>query len=779
MKDDGLLRFGGEFRDAGRETAFQAARLPETLRQCRLIFLISAVLNTFFLVSDWRFFGTPHFFVAVPARLMVVFASLVCLLLIRRAATFRQAEAVTLLWEGSVAVCVAFLVSSRSDLALFVVLLLPAIFYLVAPISFRWTLPFGVGTSVLMLAGYLGFGDLPPTFIGLVLILAMLNFALSLVVIHGNRLRRLEWLATQSERAAKEALGESRAMIERLFMATPIPLVVISMLEGRFLRVNDAALRYLGPRGATDLADIAVAEMFVDEDSRRALIRQLQSAEHVGEFEARIRAVSGEKRDTLITATSLVAAGDNAMVIAGIVDITERKAAEAHVRWQATHDALTKLPNRLLFQERLQQALAGLGEGAGTGLFLIDLDDFKSINDTLGHDAGDALLIEAAARLSRHAEPDDLVARLGGDEFVVLSPKALSPAAAQAKADLLLAALRAPVEHAGQAISSRASLGIALAPQHDGDPVELMKDADLALYHAKALGRNLAVVYEAEMRAAMNARVAICREIGEALAQDRILPFYQPQIVLATGAIDGFEALARWKHPQRGIVPAAAFQRALEDPEASQAIGEAILRKAIADLRGWLEAGIEVPRVWVNLAPGVFRDPHLPQKFLAQLAAAGIPAERFGVEVTETVLLTRNGGDAERALKALRERGVRVALDDFGTGYASLTHLRRLPVDLIKIDRSFVRHLAEDGEDAAIVRAIINLAADLKLDVIAEGVETREQQQFLLGHGCGFGQGYRYSRPVAASRVPWLMRQDGLLPAEPALSAGRGGIVAA
>lgn len=779
MQYDGLLRFGGEFRDAGREAAFQSARLPETLRQCRLIFAISIGLNALFLISDWRFYGTPQFFIAIPARLAIVFVSVVCSLLIRRVTTFRQAEAVTLLWEAVVAVGSAFILSSHSDLALFVVLLLPSIFYLVVPISFRWTLLFGGGTSLLMLAGYLGGGPLPATSFGFLLLLAMLNFALGLVVVHGNRLRRLEWFATQSERAAKEALGESRAMIERLFMATPIPLVVISMLEGRFIRVNDAALRYLGPRGATDLSNITVAEMFVDEDSRRALVRQLQSAEHVGEFETRIKAISGERRDTLITATSLSASGDNTMVVAGIVDITERKLAEAHVRWQATHDALTKLPNRLLFQERLQQALAGLGGGGAVSLFLIDLDDFKSVNDTLGHDAGDALLIEAAARLSRHVEPGDLVARLGGDEFVVLAEKALGPAAAQAKADLLLAALRAPVEHAGQAISSRASLGIALAPQHDRDPVELMKDADLALYRAKALGRNLAVIYEPEMRAAMNARVAVCREIGAALEQDRILPFYQPQIVLATGAVDGFEALARWKHPQRGIIPAASFQQALEDPETSQAIGEAILRKAIADLRGWLDAGVDVPRVWINLAPGIFRDPYLPQKFLAQLAAAGVPAEKLGVEVTETVLLTRNGGDAERALRALRESGVRVALDDFGTGYASLTHLRRLPVDLIKIDRSFVRHLAEGGEDAAIVRAIINLAADLKLDVIAEGVETAEQQQFLLSHGCGFGQGYRYSRPVAGSRVPWLMRQGSLLPVEPALGAEGGGIAAA
>lgn len=779
MQDDGLLRFGGEFRDSGREVAFQAARLPETLRQCRLIFLLSALLNALFLISDWRFYGTPHFFVAVPARLAVVFVSLVCMLLIRRAKSFKQAEAITLLWEGGVAIGIAFLVSSRSDLALFVVLLLPSIFFLVAPISFRWALSFGACTSVLMLAGYLGFGALPATFVGLVLILVMLNVALSLVVIHSNRLRRLEWMATQSERDAKEALGESRAMIERLFMATPIPLVVISMTEGRFMRVNDAALRYLGPRGATDLGEITVAEMFVDESSRRALVRQLQSTDHVGEFETTIRALSGEKRDTLITATSLPAAGDDAMIVAGIVDITDRKAAEAHVRWQATHDALTGLPNRLLFQERLQQSLARLGEGATVSLFLIDLDDFKSVNDTLGHDAGDALLIEAAARLTRHVEAGDLVARLGGDEFVVLSTRPLSPAAAQAKAELLLAALRAPVDHAGQAISARASLGIALAPQHHSQPGELMKDADLALYRAKALGRNMAVIYEADMRAAMNARVAICRELGEALAQDRILPFYQPQIVLANGAVDGFEALARWKHPYRGIVPAAAFRHGLEDPETSSAIGEAMMRQVIADLRDWREAGIEVPRIWVNLAPGVFRDPNLPRKFLAQLESAGVSPANIGVEVTETVLLTRNGGDAERALKALREHGVRVALDDFGTGYASLTHLRRLPVDLIKIDRSFVRHLAENGEDAAIVRAIINLAADMQLDVIAEGVETREQQDFLRSHGCGFAQGYRYARPVAASRVPWLLQQGGLLPNKPDGSAEQDGIAAA
>ncbi|WNJ89477.1 putative bifunctional diguanylate cyclase/phosphodiesterase [Bosea sp. 685] len=776
MSDSGL-RFGGEFRDAAQEAAFQAGRLPETLRQCRLIFLLSVVLNTLFLVSDWRFHGTSQFFIAVPARLAVVAASLVCAGLIRRAVSFRQAERVTILWEVSCAVAVALIVSSRSELALFVVLLLPSIFYLVAPTSFRTTVVLGIGCSILMLLGYLGPGPYPATTLGLVLLLVMLNFALGLVVVHANRLRRLEWTATQSERAAKEALGESRALVERMFMAVPIPLVVASLEDGRFLRTNDAALRYLGEPGATDLAGRTMAE-YVDRDDRRVFMSELEHEDRVNAFDATIRDGRGAIRDAVITAASLPM-GQNRAVVAGIVDITERKAAEARTRWQATHDALTGLPNRLLFQERLQQALARRSEGETISLLLVDLDDFKSVNDTLGHDAGDALLVEAARRLVREVGPADLVARLGGDEFVVLSRSLPGPEAAQIRANGLLDALRAPFEHGGRMVSTRASLGFALAPLHHADGGELLKDADLALYRAKALGRNMAVIYDASMREAMNARVAICAELTEAVSQGRILPFYQPQVDLVTGAVEGFEVLARWKHPARGIVPASAFRLGLDDPETSKLIGEAILNAAISDLRGWLEAGVAVPRIWINLAPSTFRDPQLPAKLLAQLAQAGIAPEHFGVEVTETVLLTRNGDEAERALRSLRANGVRVALDDFGTGYASLTHLKRFPVDVIKIDRSFVRHIGEDGEDAAIVRAVIGLAADLGLDVIAEGVEAVSQEAFLRRHGCGFVQGYRYSKPVAASRVPWLVNRPSLMPAEPSADAGRGSVAAA
>lgn len=762
MTREGLFRFGGEFREPAREAAFRDARFAETLRQCRLIFIISAVLNTLFLVSDWRFHGTPHFFLAVPARLAVIVASLVCFALVRRAGRFAQAQAVLIGWEVTTALMVALLVSSRSDLALFVVLMLPSIFYLVAPTTFRWTMTLGLGCSALMLAGYLGRGPWPTTLPGLVLVLIMLNFALGLVVVHGNRLRRLEWAATQAERQAKDDLRVSQTLIERIFMAVPIPLVVTSRDEGRFLRSNDAAKRYFGKR----FAEAQVSDILFDSDNRREIVRLLQEHGQIEGHEAEMRDASGAVRDVLITATTLPI-GDVPAVVAGLVDITDRKAAEARTRRQATHDALTGLPNRLLFQERLQQALERMGNGGTVGLFLIDLDDFKSINDTLGHDAGDELLFQAAARLKATAGPDDLVARLGGDEFVVLSCEALTIADALSKGAALLAALRQPCERAGQTITPRASLGIALAPEHDSDGGELMKDADLALYRAKANGRNMAVVYEPSMRAAMLRRVAICQGLAGALKEDRILPFYQPQVELATGRIASFEALARWRHPERGIIPAAAFQEGFHDAEIAAGISEAIVAAVLRDLRGWLDAGHEVGHVCVNLSASVFRDPALPERLLARLAEAGVPAERFGVEVTETVLLTRNADEAERTLRTLRRAGLRVALDDFGTGYAALTHLKRFPVDAIKIDRGFVDHVEQDGEDAAIVRALIRLAADLKLDIIAEGVETAGQEAFLRAHGCRFAQGYRYARPVAASRVPWLLGQPGLLPAEP------------
>lgn len=766
------LKFGGEFRDAAMERAFNIARFDETLRQCRLLFLLSAALNTLFLLSDWRFAGTPHFFVAVPARLCVVAFSLLCFVMVRRATSVGRALSATLLWEVTTAVAVAFLVSSRSDLALFVVLLLPSIFYLVAPTPFRFTLLMGVGASVLMLAGYLGRGPYPSTLLGLVLVLAMLNFALSLVVIHANRLRRLEWLATRSERTAREALEASQALLERVFMAVPIPLVVTALADGSYLRANEAAVRYLAPPGATGLAGHTIADSIGIEDRRRAFAA-LRDRGRIEALEVPLRDGQGRMRDAVITAAS-VPIGPSQGFVAGIVDITERNAAAAQMRWQATHDSLTGLPNRLMFQERLTEMLGRNAPGV-VALFLIDLDDFKAVNDTLGHDVGDQLLVAVGDRLSAVLQPGEVVARLGGDEFVVIAelPDGFDAAA---KAQQLLQAVRQPLLGVEIAGPMRASIGFALAPQHHDEAGELLKDADLALYRAKALGRNMAVVYEPAMREAMNARVEICSAICEAVAQGRILPFYQPQIDLRSGAIDGLEVLARWDHPDRGIVPAGSFLLALQDPETARQIGEAVLARVLADRCRWRDEGLAVPRLWLNLAPGVFRDPQFAEGLLDRFRSEGLSAEQFGVEVTENVLLTRKGDQAGPALHRLRAAGISVALDDFGTGYASLTHLRRFPVDVVKIDRSFVARIGEQGEDAAIVRAVVALTAELGLDVVAEGIEAVSQQEFLHAHGCRYGQGYLYAPAVAAGEVPGLLVRADL---RPAVDAGQGGVVPA
>jgi EAL domain-containing protein (putative c-di-GMP-specific phosphodiesterase class I) len=294
--------------------------------------------------------------------------------------------------------------------------------------------------------------------------------------------------------------------------------------------------------------------------------------------------------------------------------------------------------------------------------------------------------------------------------------------------------------------------------------MELMKDADLALYRAKAAGRNIAVTYDPSMRVAMAERVTISREIADALEEGRILPFYQPQISLSSGRVVGLEALARWKHPSRGIVPAAAFQRAFEDAEIARGIGDAVLAAAIADMRGWLAAGLEPPTVYVNLAPSAFRESDPAGRVLAAIERGGIAPSRIGVEVSETLLVARGARDVERALVILREAGVRVALDDFGTGLASLTRLERFPIDALKIDRGFVRDIESIGASAAIVRAVIGFAVDLDRAVIAEGVETPGQEAFLRQAGCDIVQGYRYARPVMASRVSWLLSQPSLLP---------------
>lgn len=746
-----LTLFGGEFSAPEREAAFQAERLPETLRHVRLLFLLSAILNTLFFLSDWRFYGTPHFYAAIPARVVVVLIALLCLWTIGHATNFRDAQKSMIAWEWINAGAVAVLVSSHSDLALFIVLMLPSIYYLVVPTDLRWSVASGIGCSILMLAGYMYPEHGSPTAIGLTLAMVTLNLALFLVLARSNRLQRTEWAATQAERRASQKLAESWTILETMFKTVPVPLVVVRM-DGTIVDLNDAATRYFGAHWRS-LGIQSIDEIYVNPSDRVAFLESLNKDGQVSDFETMIRLADGSVR-TVLLAGKVLDIGGVPHIMSAVVDITERKAAEER-SWRAvSHDALTDLPNRALFQSRFEQALAEAErQGTGVGLLLIDLDNFKIINETLGHDAGDALLKETAERLRRLIRKGDTVARLGGDEFVLVILDAEPLVRARALSEQILDDLKRPVRYGEEPISCHVSIGTAIFPAHDSKPAELMKDADLALYTAKARGRNRAVVYSPDMRLHVEHKATVARGIQEALQGGQIVPFYQPKVDLTTGRIVGFEALARWRHPQYGLLTPAAFSSAFEDPELSIAVGETIIRQVAADIRRWLAQGSDCGRVAVNLSSAQFNWIGLAKRFLEVLHTADVPNERLEVEITETVFLGRSSAHVAKALKQFHDSGVRIALDDFGTGYASLIHLKQFPVDDIKIDQSFVKGLETDSDNVAIVLAVIELGKSLGMDVIAEGVETAEQARFLRTKGCNQAQGNFYAAPMAAKDV--------------------------
>lgn len=445
-------------------------------------------------------------------------------------------------------------------------------------------------------------------------------------------------------------------------------------------------------------------------------------------------------------------------VVGVTFDISDRKSAEEEIWRTANHDLLTGLPNRLLFQQRLEAALNNAKQNkTQVSLLLIDLDDFKDVNDSMGHDAGDALLTETAARLAEMMRDCDTVARLGGDEFAVIVVEPLKLSNALNLAEGILKRIRQPFNYEGRTIISRASIGVAAYPEHDTEPAELVKDADIALYRAKAEGRGRVAVFSPVMRAAAEQRLALARTVREAISRDEFIPFYQPKICLKTGGVIGLEALARWQHPERGLLTPAVFKDAFDDPELATVLSKRLIGKVVSDIRRWLEAGLNPGRVAVNLASSEFSHPDLADDILRVLSLAKVPTAHFEVEVTERVLLDGRSDQVAATLQKLRRHGVQIALDDFGTGYASLTHLKQFPVGHIKIDRSFVRDLEWDEGNAAIIAAVIGLGKSLGLQVTAEGVETEGQSQLLCEMGCHIGQGYLFAKPMPAVEATRLI----------------------
>jgi diguanylate cyclase (GGDEF)-like protein/PAS domain S-box-containing protein len=438
---------------------------------------------------------------------------------------------------------------------------------------------------------------------------------------------------------------------------------------------------------------------------------------------------------------------------ASFSDITERKEAEKRIEHMAHTDALTSLPNRHTLVERLTQALeqAKRSEDSVAVLF-IDLDRFKTINDSLGHHIGDFLLFEVAARLRDSVRSADIVARFGGDEFVVVLPQINSGIDAAYTAKQIQVALSKPYLLENNKVHTTPSIGISIFP-HDGVTVaELLKNADSAMYSAKALGRNNFQMFTAEMHTAAQQRLDLEISLRSAIEKEEFLLYYQPQIDAQSGELTGFEALVRWQSPEHGMVPPDSFIPVAEETGLIVEIGQQVLEMACKQMAQWQAAGLPPVKVAVNLSARQLRQPDLLETICEIIRVNGISYDIIALEVTESMIMD-NPDECIRILTLLSNLGIELAIDDFGTGYSSLSYLKLFPFDKLKIDRSFVKDIETDASDAAIASATIALAHTLGRKVVAEGVETRAQLDFLKQHGCDVIQGYYFSRPIPAGDV--------------------------
>lgn len=449
--------------------------------------------------------------------------------------------------------------------------------------------------------------------------------------------------------------------------------------------------------------------------------------------------------------------------VATLVDLTDRKAAERQIEHLAHYDALTQLPNRRLFRDRLQQALAGCARSGRKGALLyIGLDNFKILNETAGHDVGDQLLVEVARRIVGCARKGDTVARLGGDEFAVLleeSNDCIQEAAAQAKAigERILAALNQPYSIAGRLHHCTPSVGVTLFIDAVDSLDELLKQADIAMSQAKSAGRNTLRFFDPEMQGALAARSALESALRLAIDDHQFVLHYQPQVDGAGGII-GAEMLLRWRHPERGLIAPDEFVPLAEETGLIVPIGQWVLEAACAQLKRWAaDRRTDDLLLAVNVSARQFRQADFVDTVRQALEQTGAPAAKLKLELTESLVVDDIDG-AIATMRTLKTLGVGFSMDDFGTGYSSLSYLTRLPLDQLKIDRTFVRNLPDNAADAAVVRTIIALANSLGLTVVAEGVETEAQRQFLAGHGCPIYQGYLFSKPVEAARFERLLR---------------------
>ena len=561
-----------------------------------------------------------------------------------------------------------------------------------------------------------------------------------------------------AEHAAIEALRQSEEHLRYTVEYNP-QLPWIADANGRVIDVTDRWLAWSGMTREVALGEgwLHVAHPEDAEFVANQIVHAVQSGE---KFDVRARlCLNGEYR--WIRAQGYPRRDEKGNVIRWYgytEDIHEHVLVENQTRWNADHDQLTGLINRTLFNTSLEEALGtALQSLRRVGVLLIDLDHFKEVNDIFGHHAGDALLQSYADQLRAVLPPNAVIARLGGDEFAVLFPRL------EAREELLhwgeaIIGLRQGVAEEGGAVDCRASIGAAIYPEHGQQSSELMRHADIAMYAAKEGGRGKLLLFEARMQDEVRERAAMVTRARTAADNGDILAFYQPKVSLSTGALMGFEALLRWRDGNGQIHAPGSIHAAFEDTEVADLLGQKMLEHVVADIVRWRAAGLSFGSIALNAAPAEFRRVNFAPRLIRAIAESGVGTDAIEVEITEGVFLGRGADHAKEAINTLSDHGIAIVLDDFGTGFASLSHLRALPVDTMKIDRSFISEITEANGDGAIVSAIVNLGRTLGIKVVAEGIETIAQADALRAFGCEFAQGYFFGRPTPADQIADLIR---------------------